>query len=459
MCGLNIVLRCPETSNPLALVEKMNSVTGHRGLRSRSWTWGKTAVGHVRLPIQGTGEEFDHPQTVNSLEGAMVGEVFNFREIQPGAPSDLPVALARLADRGWEAFNEFDGFFAMALFDGNCVTIATDDLAKKPLYVLASETTLAVSSELRALVPMSNGELDRQYLATVQKWGYDPEARLTPFAQIWKMVPGHLMTFTADGDAHLVFEKRWCDLSPLNPTDLREHIEKAVSRRLISDLPVSILASGGLDSTIVLELARREADVRVYHADNDEAEYLNLLDLQPGQRTLVELDDINDAVALYWNETPVDLGSMVPQLALAMALRRQAAHVALSGDGADELFGGYRRAKEYDSQFSDLHHEVVSYHLPRLDKMMMAGTVELRCPFLARDVVRRALSLPWAVRHEKEHLKELFKDIVPKEILEREKWALKIHEVRQDPIKRRRRLVEQFCTETAPMLSLGWEHA
>ena len=110
----------------------------------------------------------------------------------------------------------------------------------------------------------------------------------------------------------------------------------------------------------------------------------------------------------------------------------------LTGDGADELFGGYRRAKEYDSQHSDVFCELPYYHLPKLDRTMMRSTVELRAPFLAPAVIKHGLNTPYEMRNgEKKVLKEIFKDIVPQEILNRDKLPLKTEAIRKEPMKQR----------------------
>jgi asparagine synthetase B (glutamine-hydrolysing) len=139
------------------------------------------------------------------------------------------------------------------------------------------------------------------------------------------------------------------------------------------------------------------------------------------------LDDSDDNLIEAWDATeePVDLGSVVPQFQIGRAVQAAGFNVCLSGDGADELFGGYRRAKEYDSQYSDIFSELVHYHNPRIDKCMMASTVELRSPFLAPKVIQAAMFLPYEDRTSKQALKRAFDDIVPEEILAREKHPLK----------------------------------
>ena len=115
------------------------------------------------------------------------------------------------------------------------------------------------------------------------------------------------------------------------------------------------------------------------------------------------------------------------------------------------MFGGYRRINKYDSQKSDVWSELVNYHLPRLDKMMMQHTVELRSPFLARPVVESALGLPYQWRTNKNILKYAFQDILPEEIIDRKKEPLKIEEVRTDKEGHSLRLTKEWLKLERPI--------
>ena len=124
---------------------------------------------------------------------------------------------------------------------------------------------------------------------------------------------------------------------------------------------------------------------------------------------------------------------------MAREIQRLGYYAVMTGDGADELFGGYARAKEYDSQASDVFMELPYYHLPKLDRTMMRSTIELRAPFLAPYIVKYALNTPYSIRDgEKKILKKLFGYLVPPEILNREKRPLKTDSIRNDPMNQRK---------------------
>ena len=184
--------------------------------------------------------------------------------------------------------------------------------------------------------------------------------------------------------------------------------------------------------------------VNLYMVENNESKFGMLLSEFLGV-SITSLGPIPDddclERCLRYNETPIDLGSMIPQFRLMEKVKER---VILTGDGADELFGGYRRVDDYDSQLSDVFQELPFYHMPRLDRASMRSTVELRSPFLGHDVVRFALRLPREDRTHKRILKDAFSDVLPQEILDRPKEPLKCRSIRQDPMAYRKKCHEIF---------------
>lgn len=436
----------------------MNTDLSHRGLRSRvkSYFDGRFHLGHVRLPIMGVSTEYDHPLSLEHVDAAMVGEVFNFRDFNSSANTDLEVVLSRwtrATGSRYLSLTGYDGFWSMVfvnqLAQEQSVTVVTDPLGKKPMYVRqsphvrGSQLCEALSSEIYPLTLLGTVSPNETYFAGVRKWGYCHDGS-TPYREIRMLPPGTVTEFSPEG--HLRRQFQYAHVIPVRTPDFRQAMTTAVRNRLVSDLPVSVLLSGGLDSTIVFELMKMfTRDFTVFHVDNDEAEFLNHLDLKDIRVVPITLENVPLKNALRANQTPVDLGSVVPQYALGRAVQREGFHVALSGDGADECFGGYRRAEEYDSQSSDVFHELTYYHLPRLDRLMMASTVELRSPFLSLPVVQHALTLDWSVRTQKQYLKKMFADIVPKAILERKKVPLKIESIRgKNKITWRQHVLDTF---------------
>jgi asparagine synthase (glutamine-hydrolysing) len=435
MCGINFIF----SQDPVrGKAKEILSQLEHRGIRENdiSLFGDSVQLAHRRLPIQGLTEEFDQPFHYKNWIIGFVGEIFNYKHLDPSARSDVQV-LAKMWDRiGIEAFGHFDGFWSVIIIDirDKLAHVITDSLAKKPLYIRDSSdiTDVRISSEIFPLVEKGD-ELDPLYFSSVAKWGYALNDG-TPFKKIKKIPPFTHMVIDLTFGEHK--EAYFYDSLKPKGGSLRPLLEEAVKNRLVSDVPVSLLLSGGLDSTILFELVKKRTHYfTVFHVDNQEAEFLNYLDFPSAVRVKkIHLEEIPYAQALLANQTPVDLGSVHPQYAIAKAIWKEKFNVAISGDGADELFGGYKRIKEYDSQYSDIFEELVYYHLPRLDRIMMNWTIELRCPYLSRPVIENALSLPYESRIDKAFLKDTFSDIVPKEILNREKHPLKTDAIRKTPM-------------------------
>lgn len=412
----------------------------HRGMRRSNVRAGCFRLGRVRLPILGLSDEYDEPYRREGWTINYAGEVVNFRDFLPSARCDVEVLGQMLVDLGPGVFKSFDGFWSVMAVspNGKTAVVLTDFLAKKPLYYRV-DGAAAAASEIRALAAFGPLTADPIYFSSVRKWGYHVGDR-TWAREVRKLPAGAALMIDAMEGTSLLPGVDVVEPDPF--VNLKGEIELAVRRRVLaSDVPVAMLLSGGLDSSIIYRLAKGlRSDLRVYHADNGEEEFLNLLDVTEPSFAAGEAHADTETI-LRANEGPVDLGSVWPQYALGQVVRED---VALSGDGADELFGGYRRATDYDSQGSDVFEELVHYHLPRLDKLMMAGTVELRSPFLARRVVAGALALPREDRIGKRFLKRAFADELPREIVERPKMPLKTRAVIDGGVERRRYLCDRF---------------
>jgi len=445
MCGIAIGI-----NGKFDVVENMIGAMLHRGTNppiTEKLCNGFFTIGHVRLPIQGLSPKYSSPYKYKNLVGAFVGEIFNFRDLHCCAESDIQVLMEGFSELGENCFKQFDGFWSVAIYDKKTkeLHIFTDDLAKKPLYIRFYQGAVYIASEIKALATNSlpKPTIDEIYMSGARKWGYVVDGR-TPFNEI-KKIPAGL---------HIIFPFKKPPIArplhfikPSSKFHIFNGLRKAVKNRLVSDVPVSLLLSGGLDSTIIFTIMTEYTEnFTIYHVDNEEEEFLNYLRIPPGVsvKKLLLGENVPIQEILFWNETPVDLGSVIPQYRLSRAIKEDGMHVAISGDGADELFGGYRRASEYDSQWSDLFHEVVEYHLPRLDKLMMANTIELRSPFLSRSVIEGALSLPWPERRNKEYLKQLFQYVVPREILDRKKKPLKTKAILVDKVSQRENMISTF---------------
>lgn len=404
-------------------------------------------VGHIRLPIINLSSDADQPMEVHGTLVTFVGEIFNYQEINPDATSDTQVLGERFNALNVRGFHDFDGFWAAVFWRDRMVSVVTDYLSQKPLYF--HQRRMVVASDIQSIVavvgPTDNLPHDPVYFSNVLKWGYDPTGR-TPYKDIVQLPAGSVLRCYPNG-VWAIHEYWDWDRIPIQ-LNLRQALVDATTNRLVGDRQVGLLLSGGLDSTILFKILTRVLgqQPQVFHAENDEQGFLEIaLDGYPSTELVLPQVDLKEAVVAH--QVPVDLGSMVPQLRLAKALREKGFYVAMSGDGADEVFGGYRRAWQYDSQGSDVFVELPYYHLPRLDRLMMAETIELRSPYLAPQVVKHGLSLPWNRRWTKESLKETFVDLVPIDILTRKKHPLKTKEVIEGGLTYRRQLAQIWQQE------------
>lgn len=384
---------------------------------------GSAYLGHVRLAIRDLGPEADQPVDVPEVRTSFgfVGEIFN-TEHKPEL--DFLAEGFRVA-MSWETFlKTIDGFFSVVtISDTGVIRAFTDHLGIKPLYYWPSRGL--VCSEITPMfAQFPEPGPNEKHLATLVRFGFDSSGD-TPWQGIYQMPPGSELIMTRE--EHYV--RKYWDIATeaieyADPVQtFEQEFNYAVLTRCQSDLPVSMLLSGGLDSSLIYYTLKNQGrHISAYSYPNGESEFL-----PPGVE-MVEANPPSLCEAVTVMQTPMDLGSLVPQVQLAQALKGKT-RVVITGDGADELFGGYTRSRTYDSQYADTFLELPYYHLPRLDRVLMRSTIELRSPFLAPAIVRLALGLPRGMRIDKAFLKLCAKGTVPDEIIDRPKHPLKTQAV------------------------------
>lgn len=408
----------------------------------------------------GVGEENDQPILTKDDAWIIgfVGEVLDFRSYTD-EPSDVYLVRDRWSDRGPAGLAGHDGFWAVMAMSTKTdnLHIVCDYLAQKPMYYRTDVP--AAASEIDALKPFGRLTLDEIYLAAVIKWGYCPDLERTPYLQIKHVLPGEHVVLGPEGvrSRHVVDPLASIKVRGSEaPRRLRAAIEQAVIRRVkSSDVPVSSLLSGGLDSSIVHAIASDYGDVEPYFAQVPSAsgtdDEIARARAVAGRRKVTEvtLQDVDPQDALQIMQEPIDLGSLVPQVALSRVVKTP---VCLTGDGADEAFGGYARAMTYDSQKSDVFQELPAWHLPRLDRVMMRNAIEVRSPFLAREVMGLALGLEYRDRRGKDILRQMFKDILPRSVIDAPKIALRTSEIARDRQAASIDMVQRFRKMSASCL-------
>jgi len=359
----------------------MLDASAHRGPDGRgAWLDAGVALGHVRLAILDPTPAGHQPMRTPGDRGVLAynGEVYNFRELRRElekegidfrSQADTEVVLHALHLWGPErALPRFDGMFALAYWDGRSrsLWLARDRLGIKPLYLHRSAAGLLFASELRALLahPRVATRPDVQALVAFVVAGRLYDTR-TPFVGLEALEPGSWLRVREGEETEAV----WYDpIEALDPGRLLANQERRVAdwpaafeallRRsvdlhLVSDAPLATTCSGGVDSGLVTAFAReRRPDLVAYVADQagerSEGEAASRMAAQLG----VELRPVRvdrDLFLRTWpraaiaEEVPTGRASDVPRLLVASAAHSDGFKVLLTGEGADELFGGYDR--------------------------------------------------------------------------------------------------------------------
>lgn len=377
MCG---IAGCYQQADGLKLADTMSDRIAHRGPDAAgSWNYESETLAvnlaFRRLSIIDLSVAANQPFRKHDLVLIYNGEVYNFRALRAelrsrGAQftteSDTEVVLEAWRCWGPKALTRFRGMYAFALFDGKTgeIVLARDPLGIKPLYFLLRDGGVVFASELKALVTAVGSELriDPGALVASMLYYWLPEQRCA-IQRVRKLPAGSWATFRPDGSHSIEHYWRPGDVAAAaafdSPADLNEVIRESVTAHLVADVPVSSFLSGGLDSSIVTVLAHqanaaidaytirfRRQDQRL-EAMPDDAGYARKVAERFGIR-LREIEIAPDAVDLLPRiidvvDEPIGDPAAINTLLMCEAAHERGVRVILSGMGADELFGGYRR--------------------------------------------------------------------------------------------------------------------
>jgi asparagine synthase (glutamine-hydrolysing) len=332
-------------------------------------------LGHRRLSIIDLTTASDQPFAKEGLTLSYNGEVYNYREIRRdleargirfGTQSDTEVVLEAWRAWGPAALRRFRGMFAFAIHDERTrsLTLARDPLGIKPLYVMPRGDGVVFASELKAIITALGPELRVNPTAMVASaLYYWLPLELDAVQGVSKLPPGSWVTYSSNGSStsgtywDTAEEAAKAAAGPR--ANLREVIEASVDAHLVSDAPVAAFLSGGLDSSIVTTLAqRRDPSIEAYtiafrpedqrmEAMPDDARYARMMAQHLGIR-LHEIEihpDVVDVLPRMVDilDEPIGDPAAINTLLMCDAARAAGVKVLLSGMGADELFGGYRK--------------------------------------------------------------------------------------------------------------------
>ncbi len=376
MCGIAGIFHA-ETPKPVdpVRVERMCDALAHRGPDGAGvWTDHGVGLGHRRLSIidlEGS------PQPMHSVDGRAVivfnGEIYNFRELRrelqrDGAEfrtsGDTEVILAAWQRWGVDCLEKLHGMFAFALYDldKRQLLLARDRFGVKPLFMAQlSDGGIAFASELKGLLahPLMRRRLDPQALDAYLAWGYVPDSH-SILSGVKKLPAGHFLLLEQGKTA--AQPCRWYDISFAEratgseadlSAELVHLMREAVQSRMVSDVPLGAFLSGGVDSSSVVALMSeasaqpvRTCSIGFDVESLDETSYARQIAEKfqtAHEERVVAQNDFNavDQLAAMFDEPFAD-ASALPTWRVCQ-LARESVTVALSGDGADEAFAGYRR--------------------------------------------------------------------------------------------------------------------
>ncbi len=439
-----------DTSVLRTQVLKMAKKIRHRGPDwSGIYCDDRAILAHERLSIVGvaSGKQPLYSADQN-LVLAVNGEIYNHKEIRNKYPdyafqtqSDCEVILALYQDKGVDLFEELNGIYAFALYDkvNDIYLLGRDHMGIIPLYTGYDDLgQFYVASELKALE------------------GVCPNIK--------EFLPGHYLYSKEGSDSKQWYKRDWMlyDNVKENESDIAEirtSLENAVSRQMMSDVPYGVLLSGGLDSSIISAVAKSYASLRIEDDNKSEAwwpqlhsfaiglkgapdliaaknvaEYIGTIHHEINFTVEEALDALSDVIYHIETYDVTTVRASTPMYLLARFIKSMGVKMVLSGEGSDELFGGYlyfHKAPDAKAFHEETVRKLDKLHLYdclRANKSLAAWGVEGRVPFLDKEFMDVAMRLNPVDKMcgsngkmEKHILRKAFEDYLPENVTWRQK--------------------------------------
>jgi asparagine synthase (glutamine-hydrolysing) len=376
MCGITGVYAFNEKGEEFFknIESSVNTLKQRGPDKQATWQKRKACFGHARLSIIDLSDAASQPFQDFTGRYAIIfnGEIYNFKEhreylVKKGLPlktmSDTEVLLYLYIIEGPKCLEKLNGFFSFAVYDSreDTLFIARDRMGIKPLIYYRDRNKLLFASEMKALIALGIPKvIDKTSVSQFFQLNYIPSPH-TIFENVKKLAPGHYLFVEGDQvheEQYFSITYNRSNLSNLNYEDaqekLRQHIAESVKLRMISDVPLGAFLSGGIDSSIIVAEASKLTDqlntFSIGYQDEpyyDETHYAELVARKFSTNHQVfklTNDDLygNLHQVLDYIDEPFADSSALPVHILSMHTRSKVT-VALSGDGADELFSGYNK--------------------------------------------------------------------------------------------------------------------
>ena len=451
MCGIFALFDIKNSPNDLMRKRSLEMIklVRHRGPDwSGIFTSPNAILAHERLCIVDINSG---KQPIKSEDEDIIlsvnGEIYNHKKIRNNknikynylTNSDCEVILSLYQNKGINFLNELNGIFAFALYDAkkNEYLIARDPIGVIPLYIGWDEyDNLNVASEMKSLV---------KYCKKIEEFP-----------------PGHY--YSSKSKKYIKYHKKdWMDYNKISKnktsiSSIKKALEQSVKNQLMSDVPFGVLLSGGLDSSIIAALVKKFSKKRIESDDKKDAWWPQIHSFAIGLENSPDLEASREAAnyigtvhhektftiqegfdairdVIYFLETydVTTVRASTPMYLLARIIKSMGIKMVLSGEGADEIFGGYLyfhkapNAKEFHEETVRKLNKLHLYDCLRANKSMAAWGVECRVPFLDKDFLDVSMAINpkdkmiGSEKMEKWILRKAFENELPKNILWRQK--------------------------------------
>ncbi|MDB2490797.1 asparagine synthase (glutamine-hydrolyzing) [Flavobacteriaceae bacterium] len=405
MCGITGQFNFDETKIINEDFYAINDSLIHRGPDNGSIkVFENVALGHRRLSIIDLSEDANQPMSSNNERYFIVfnGEVYNFLEIKKeletkgvkfNTKSDTEVVLNAYIYYGDKCFSMFNGMFALSIYDNieKELIIVRDQFGIKPIYIYKDEDLLIFSSEKKAIIKSKDVILNINKQALLEyMWYGNPLGNNTFYSEINELEPGSLMRISKDK----ITKHKYFKINSLNEINISEDeainkikflFEESVKRHLISDVPVGIFLSGGIDSSAITAYASKhyKGNLKTYSICFDYDKGINELSLASKvakkfgtDHTEVKIsgdDLINVLESLDMShDEPFGDAANIPLYLISKKLKGKI-KVVLQGDGGDEFFGGYSR---YNTIKNKNKWKILSF-LPKLIELIQTENTKI----------------------------------------------------------------------------------
>lgn len=388
--------------------EKIDNLIKHRGINEQSITFADWEIVFNSLPLSSYETGIMQPIKCGNMTIVFNGEIFNYNELISGCRSDVHYLYKLMQKvkndiiKFYKESLKWDGFWSISVVSSNGKVYSfTDPLGKKQLYY----SSLGIASEIKSLAnDYLYTEYSEKHFGTLN----------TNFSTVNRYMPGKLYLYErTNSRPYQIMSLNY--FTGENNINLIELIDQSVKSRLDNKYDgISILLSGGLDSNIILHhVLKYTKEIDLITIENGETEnVLRICEINGLVPNVIKASYSNDDFnkAIYHYEYSLDYGSLMPNYLLFKAAKNS---LVLTGDGADELFMGYRRSYNVDHWNYDVLMELPFYHNIRLDRMSMAFTKEARSPLMSLPLLRFAKNQPKGPMKNKALLREVYKDLLP----------------------------------------------